>query len=93
MVSNSLVARKEDLERELAELIDVKHLVEGELFQKYFATPFYQEKKKLKTAYDCKNMYDLKYTQGRYEGLQKLFDVVDEIENRARFIRSDIEKI
>ena len=93
MGSNSLASRKEHLQQELAELIDVKHLVEGELFQKYFATPFYQEEKKLKRAYQCQNMYELKYTQGFYLGTHKLFTIVDEIETRIKFLRNDIEKI
>lgn len=92
MVSNNLAPRKEALEKDLAELIDVKHMVEGELFQKFFATPFHLADKKLKTAYECKDMDELKVIQGKHEGFKKLFDIVEEVDNRLKFIRHDLSK-
>ena len=92
--NNPTVAkRKASLERELNELRDICYLVEGELFQKYFATPLYQEEKKLKSAYECNTLADLRHIQGKHEGIQFFFKQVDEIKTRMKFILDDLEKL
>lgn len=93
MLSKSLEDRKDSLEQELSDLIDVKHMIEGELFQKFFASPIILEDKALKNAYECENMEELNFVKGKHEGLRKLTSIVDEIESRMKFIRHDLEKI
>jgi hypothetical protein len=85
--------RKDLLEKELNELIDIKHIVEGELFQKYFATPIYKEDKLLKDSYDCKSYDEFLEMRGKHWGLKRFFRCVDEIETRMKFIRSDLGKL
>lgn len=93
MASNSRESRKEELERELAELLDVKHLVEGELFQKYFAVPLKQKVKESKNAYACQNMYELKYNHGLYDGLTSLLELTKEIDNRIKFRAHELKQL
>lgn len=93
MGANSPEFRKENLERELGELIDVKHMVEGELFQKYFATPMRKELKGLKDAYDCDSLKELHEIKGKRWGVNQFFKQVDELETRSRFIRNDLDKL
>jgi len=96
MAHNSLESsklRREGLERELSELLDVKSMVEGQLFQKYFASPLHAQDKELKKAYDCKNMDELRYNHGLHEGITRIFQIMDEVETKARFIRNDLNKL
>ena len=95
MASNNrtVISRKDSLEREWGELNDVKSLIEGELFQKYFATPLYKKEKELKVAYECNTLAGLKLIQGKHWGLQQFFKCVDEIETKLKFVRNDLDKI
>ena len=94
MDSNSPVSRRKDsLQRELDELFAVKFMIEGELFQKYFATPLYQEKKQLKDAYDCESLKELQAMKGKKWGLDRFFNISKEVDTKIRFLRSEIEKL
>ena len=93
MDSNSQESRKNALERELNELLEAKHMIEGEIFQKYFATPLYKEKKELKDAYECDSLKELWQIKGKKWGVDRFYRCVAEIDTRTKFVRSDLEKL
>lgn len=88
-----IVIRTDALERERSELLEVKQMVESELFQKYFAEKIHKKKKALKSAYDCKNMEELKKTQGKAEGYEEFYKCIQEIDTNLKFVQSDLNKL
>jgi len=93
MVSNNREYRKQELESEISELLEVKHLIEGDIFQKYFALPLKKKIKESKNAYSCQNMYELKYNHGLYDGLSSFFSITAEIDNRIKFRNHELKHL
>lgn len=93
MDSSARTSRREAIERELGELQNVKQLIAGELFQKYIALPVEAEYAKLKVAFDCESMYELKYTHGKRDGLKFVKSLSDEIDSKILFAKHDLETL
>jgi hypothetical protein len=71
-----------DEELELQELLDLKGVINSELFKKYFSEPIYRELEELKNSYDCKTLVELNHTKGKYRGLKTFIDIVENIDKK-----------
>lgn len=86
-------SRRDAIERDLGELHTAKQFVESALFQKFFAGPINEELSKLKAAFDCEDMNELKYMHGKRDGLKAFTKLIDEIDSNIAFAKSELSKI
>lgn len=88
-----VVSKFENLEKRRGELMDAKNMIESNVFQKFFAKRMEKEMLKLKKAYDCKTMEELKTLQGKADALGLFFKISKEIDNELKYVTSDIENL
>lgn len=86
-------SRKEALEHDLGELHSALQVIEGDIFRKYITEPVDAEFAKLKAAFDCENMYELKYTHGKRDGLKYIQDLKAQISNKIAFINEELSRM
>jgi hypothetical protein len=81
---------KTDEELELQELLDLKGIINGDLFKKYISSPIYEALNELKDAYDCETLIELSRTKGEKKGLKVFTDIVETINTKIENKRSEI---
>lgn len=74
----------------LKEALDAKAMIEGELFQKFFAKRIKKEKEKLKFAYECDSIAELKYLKGKVSGLDIFLKVCKELDTEIRYLKNEL---
>lgn len=81
---------KTDEELELQELLDLKGIINGDLFKKYISKPIYESLSELKDAYDCETLNELHRTKGEKKGLKTFTDIVENIDTKIENKRSEL---
>ena len=79
------------LQEQHKELYEVRRMVENKLFQKYFAEPIKKYQDALGKSYDCKTLQELATLKGKYQGSDKFFKILKEIDNDFKNSKYDIE--
>jgi len=77
---------------EYAELHEVKRMIEGKLFQKYFVDPIRAYQDTLRAAYSCETMEEIATIRGEKKGSDKFFHILKDIDKdfvNAKFESSD----
>ena len=82
----------QDEELELQELLDLRGMMDGELFKKYLTEPLRKELEELKGAYDCESLKELYATKGHKKGLKAFLDKVDGIDRQIENKRLEVSK-
>lgn len=82
-----------DEELELQELLDLRGMMDGELFKKYLTEPMQAELESLKDAYDCDSLKELYRIKGQKKGLKTFLDIVDGINRRIENKRLEVTNL
>ena len=70
----------EELKEELEELINFRSLVQSDEFQKFLMKPLMKELDKVKNAYDCNTLAELKEVKGEKKGLMFVIKTLKQTE-------------
>lgn len=76
---------------ELEELMEIRHLIEKPIFQKYLATPMREYQSRLKASYDCKTLTELATLKGRKDGSEQFFKILKQIDTDYKNKRYELE--
>ena len=82
----------EKLKKEYNELIEVQKMIEDEKFTKHFIEPLSKKIKKLKYAYDCKDLNELIEIRGQRKGLKQIENLINGIKQRIITIKDEIDR-
>ena len=70
---------KETLQKEISELMEMKEMIQSELFQKYIAKPMKAERDRLRTAFFSDSLKESWRKGGKQEGIKLFMDIIESI--------------